>query len=516
MLELTGRIDTNNAAQVEKELQKQLAAQNETQLVFDAAGLEYISSAGLRVLLRIRKQYPDIRLINVRPDVYDILDMTGFTAVMKVDKAYRSLSLDGCVEIARGSSGTIYRIDSENVVKIFNGRDALDDIRHEREMAKIALILGIPTAISYEVVKVGERYGAVYELLEARSFSQILAEEPERLDWCAAEYVKLLKTIHSTTASAGVLPEMKDTALSWAAFLRDLLPPEAGDKLTALVEAIPRDNHVIHGDYQTKNVQMLNDEVLLIDMETLSVGNPVFDLASMFNSFIGFYELDHEAIREFQGYDFETGRMFWRKTLKDYLGTNCELKLREVEDKARIIGYTRLIRRTVRRGGMETEKGRAEIENWKNELIDLLNHTDTLLFDCDELELDATDENLEVVQNFVDERLESIECPMKKQMEIAVAVEEIFINIAHYAYAPETGKAKVRVEKAEDGSAVAITFTDRGVPYNPLAKQDPDINVSANEREIGGLGIYMTKKLMDELAYEYRDGQNHLTLKKNL
>ncbi len=516
MLELTGRIDTNNAAQVEKELQEQLAAQNETQLVFDAAGLEYISSAGLRVLLRIRKQYPDIRLINVRPDVYDILDMTGFTAVMKVDKAYRSLSLDGCVEIARGSSGTIYRIDSENVVKIFNSRDALDDIRHEREMAKIALILGIPTAISYEVVKVGERYGAVYELLEARSFSKILAEEPERLDWCAAEYVKLLKTIHSTTASAGVLPEMKDTALSWAAFLRDLLPPEAGDKLTALVEAIPRDNHVIHGDYQTKNVQMLNDEVLLIDMETLSVGNPVFDLASMFNSFIGFYELDHEAIREFQGYDFETGRLFWRKTLKDYLGTNCELKLREVEDKARIIGYTRLIRRTVRRGGMETEKGRAEIENWKNELIDLLNHTDTLLFDCDELELDATDENLEVVQNFVDERLESIECPMKKQMEIAVAVEEIFINIAHYAYAPETGKAKVRVEKAEDGGAVAITFTDRGVPYNPLAKQDPDINVSANEREIGGLGIFMTKKLMDELAYEYRDGQNHLTLKKNL
>ncbi len=105
---------------------------------------------------------------------------------------------------------------------------------------------------------------------------------------------------------------------------------------------------------------------------------------------------------------------------------------------------------------------------------------------------------------------------MKKQMEIAVAVEEIFINIAHYAYAPETGKAKVRVEKAEDGGAVAITFTDRGVPYNPLAKQDPDINVSANEREIGGLGIFMTKKLMDELAYEYRDGQNHLTLKKNL
>ena len=102
MLELTGRIDTNNAAQVEKELQEQLATQNETQLVFDAAGLEYISSAGLRVLLRLRKQYPDIRLINVRPDVYDILDMTGFTAVMKVDKAYRSLSLDGCVEIAVG------------------------------------------------------------------------------------------------------------------------------------------------------------------------------------------------------------------------------------------------------------------------------------------------------------------------------------------------------------------------------------------------------------------------------
>ena len=133
-----------------------------------------------------------------------------------------------------------------------------------------------------------------------------------------------------------------------------------------------------------------------------------------------------------------------------------------------------------------------------------------------ELTVEAKTTNIEAVTDFVNEQLEALDCPMKAQMQIDIAIDELFGNIAHYAYNPEIGKATVRVEVIEDPLAVTITFIDHGVPYDPLAKADPDTTLSAEEREIGGLGIYMVKKSMDEITYEYKDGQNILAIKKNL
>lgn len=133
-----------------------------------------------------------------------------------------------------------------------------------------------------------------------------------------------------------------------------------------------------------------------------------------------------------------------------------------------------------------------------------------------ELTLDATVENLDAVIDFVNEQLETIDCPMRAQTQIAIAIDELFSNIAHYAYKGETGQATVRVDALETPRSVVITFIDRGVPYDPLKKDDPDTTLSAEEREIGGLGIYMVKKTMDDIRYEYRDGQNILSIQKNL
>ena len=519
VIRLSGRIDSNNASLVENEIMEQLASagvQDSDAVELDAEDLEYISSAGLRVLLRIRKTHPDMVIRNVTMEVYDILEMTGFTEMMDVQRAYRVVSIEGCEEIGRGANGTIYRIDQDNVVKVYNNPDALDDIKHEREVAKLALILGLPTAISYDVVRVGKSYGSVFELLNARSFSNILATEPGKMSWCVDEFVKLLRKIHGTVVPEGKLPDMKETALKWASFMQDYLPQEASRKLCNLIQAVPHDDHMIHGDYHTKNVVLQGDEVLIIDMDTLAVGHPVFELASMFNAFIGFSESDHDHIRRFMGFDFETSSEFWHKVLAAYLNTNSEAKIREVENKARIIGYTRLIRRSIRRGGLESEKTKAEIKHWEECLIKLLEETDTLCFREDELEIEARADKLGEVQAFIGERLERADCPMKARMQIDVAVEEIFVNIASYAYAPLTGIAKVRVEISDDPATAVITFIDRGTPYDPLAKKDPDIHASADERSIGGLGIFMTKKMMDEVKYEYRDGENILVLKKKL
>ena len=513
---LSGRIDSNNAPEIEKQLFEQIGSKSGAQIVLDAEKLEYISSAGLRVLLRVRKSHPDMRITGVNSEVYEILDMTGFTELFKIEKAYRVVSIEGCEEIGRGANGRIYRIDRDNVVKVYKNADALADIQHEREVAKLALILGIPTAISYDVVKVGNSYGSVFELLNARSFSKILKNEPEKLDWCVEEFVKMLKKIHGTLVPRGKLLDMKDIALSWAAFMQDYLPKEASEKLYRLIDAVPHDDHMIHGDYHTKNIELQNDEILLIDMDTLAVGHPIFELGSIYNSFRGFSELDHEIVKNFQGFDFELAAEFWHKALALYLGTNSEKKIKEVEDKARIVGYTRLIRRAIRRNGLETEKGRKEIAHWTAELCELLEKTDTLLFLCSELEVEATDENLPTVLSFIESHLNGTDCSPKARMQIALAAEEIFVNIAHYAYAPGQGKATVRVEVEKEPASVTITFMDHGVPYDPLQKADPDVTLPAEDRAIGGLGIFVTKKVMDDVGYEYRNGQNILTLKKDL
>lgn len=131
-----------------------------------------------------------------------------------------------------------------------------------------------------------------------------------------------------------------------------------------------------------------------------------------------------------------------------------------------------------------------------------------------ELTIDASLENIEKVTAFVNEQLERLGCPGKARMQIDIAIDELFGNIMHYAYYPEVGPVTVRVETEEQPRSVVITFVDRGIKYNPLAKEDPDISLSAEERQIGGLGIYMVKKSMDDMTYEYKNGQNILKIKK--
>lgn len=518
VLKLTGRIDSNNAPQVEAEASRLIAEADGLPLVLDAEGLDYISSAGLRIILHLRKEHKDLSIINVRSEIYEVLEMTGFTEMMQVKKAYRQVSIEGCQKIGQGANGALYRIDSDNVVKVYNNPDALEEIQHEREVARLALVLGIPTAISYDVVRVGDSYGSVFELLNARTFSNVLAQEPEKLDWCVHEYVLLLKKIHSTLVKPGALPDMRDTVIGWARFMKDYLPEAEGAKLVNMVEAVPQDNHMLHGDYHTKNLELQNDEVLLIDMDTLSVGHPIFELGSIFNAFTGFYELDHDAILSFQGFGYDLAQEFWHKALSSYLGTNNEAVIRDVENKARIVGYTRMIRRLIRRHGLETEEGRRQIDHWKAELIGLLGQYDTLLFTVNELEVDASRENLSLVTEYVDRCLDKTVCPPKARMQIDMAVEEIFINIASYAYAhkAEGGRATVRVETTEDPLSVMLTFMDNGEPFDPLKRSDPNVQLSAEERGIGGLGIFLVKQTMDEVRYRYEYGTNILTLKKNL
>ena len=133
-----------------------------------------------------------------------------------------------------------------------------------------------------------------------------------------------------------------------------------------------------------------------------------------------------------------------------------------------------------------------------------------------ELNISATVENIPVVTAFVDEQLEALACPVKAQTQIDIAIDEVFSNIARYAYNPEVGEATVRVEVQEDPLSVIITFIDGGMPYDPLTAAEPDTGLSAKERSVGGLGLFIVRKSMDDITYRYEGGRNILTVRKNI
>ena len=379
-LALSGRIDSSNAAAVEQEIAALLDGYAGAALTIDADALEYISSAGLRVLLRLRKRYADLEIVNVRSEVYEIFEMTGFTEMMRIAKAYRRISVEGCEVIGRGANGEVYRIDPDTVVKVYYNPDALPDIHRERELARTAFVLGIPTAIPYDVVRVGDGYGSVFELLNAKSFAKLIAADPAGLDGYVRQFVDLMQLIHSTTVKPGVMPQMKAVALDWADFLREYLPEDAWRKLHDLIDAVPEQLTMLHGDYHTKNVMLQNGEVILIDMDTLCTGHPVFELASVYNAFVGFSELDPEVAMAFQGFSRDTCHAIWDKTLRLYFDTDDEATLRARAEQAMLIGYTRLMRRTIRRKGFESEEGKRAINCYRDHILDLLTRVDTLVW----------------------------------------------------------------------------------------------------------------------------------------
>ena len=373
-----GRIDASNAAEAEEKIFNIKNNNPGKHIVVDADQLEYISSAGLRVILRLRKEEPKLAIINVASDVYEVFDMTGFTDMVTIEKAYKRMCVDGCEFIAKGANGAVYRYDAETIVKTYFAKDALPEIKQERENARRAFVLGINTAIPYGIVRVGDGYGTVTELLNATSVTKLIRNNPDDMSEAAKYYIDKLKSIHAIQVEDGEVPDMKETALAWADFVADHIPEAQGKKLRALIEAVPKRNTLMHGDYHTNNIMVQNGEPLLIDMDTLCMGHPVFELGSMFNAFVGYSELNHQNMMDFFGYSFETAGRFWNLALRMYLGTEDKAVCQSVAEKAMIIGYTRMLRRAIRRPNEADSP--AKIARCKEMLEMLLNKVNSIDF----------------------------------------------------------------------------------------------------------------------------------------
>lgn len=374
-----GKIDHANAPQFSDELDG-LTAQPHDALVLDVKALRYLSSAGLRVLLNLRRKEPTLRIVDAAPEVYDIFEMTGFTEMMPIERAYRELSVDGCEVIGRGAKGTVYRYDAETIVKVYKKAESLPDAQRERELARRALVLDIPTAISYEIVKVGDRFGSVFELLNATSYTSLILHHPEKLDAYVQELAALLCKIHATEVRKTDMPDVKAYAGQWLSQAAPYLPAQDAEKLQRLVAQVPDCMTMLHGDYHTNNILCQNGEMILIDMDTLCHGHPIFDLCNTYLAFVGHGAVDPTAVERFLGMPYDLANTVWKKFLPAYLETTDEETIRSVEQKAELLAAVRLLRHTVRRMTVQTEEQTKVIENCRMRIGRLLPGIDMLDF----------------------------------------------------------------------------------------------------------------------------------------
>ena len=378
-LHIAGRIDANNAASYSNEIDDLLLGEEGKSLVLDIDDLEYISSAGLRVVLRLLKEFEGLRLINASNEVYQIFEMTGFTEMLDVSKAFRKMSIEGCDVIGRGAKGTVYRLNEDTIIKAYNNPDSLPDILRERELARKAFVLGVPTAISYDVVRIGESYGSVFELLNAKSYSEMIREDTENYEKYVSEYANVLKQIHETEVKEGDMPSIKNIAYKWVEEDKKQLDSFYIKKLQKLIDEVPDRNTMIHGDYHTNNLMLQNGETMIIDMDTLSHGHPVFELANMYTAHTLLGLTDHSIVAKFLRYDYDLSQKVWNDFLHFYFKDKSEDEISEIMDKVELLGFARLIRHISRRG-INNEMEQIALDLAKKNIIELLDKVTTLEF----------------------------------------------------------------------------------------------------------------------------------------
>ncbi|WP_294489385.1 phosphotransferase [uncultured Ruminococcus sp.] len=320
---LDGRIDTNNAAQTEKDI---FAVTDGTadEIVIDAKELEYISSAGLRVLMKLRKTIDKpLPMINVSRDVYDILETTGFTELLAVKKALRKVEVAGLEVIGKGGHGKVFRLDEETIIKTYHDNSSLEQIEKERQYARNAFVNGIPSAIAYDVVETEEGYGVVFEMAGAVTVSKAIMDDPGRTQELAVKFGKLLKQLNTTEANPSLYGDIKQIYLGRAKSAEEFFTPEENEQIVRMINAIPDGNSMIHGDYHTNNVMVQSDgELILIDMADISRGNPLYDIGGTFLTMYLSGMNDPNITLEKIGIEYEKAKQVWGIALATYYGTN--------------------------------------------------------------------------------------------------------------------------------------------------------------------------------------------------
>lgn len=336
---LEGRIDSNSALTVEQDIMSVVANASGANVVLDAEKLEYISSAGLRILMKLRKQMGTaLPVMNVPREIYDIFETTGFTELFDIHKRLRQVSIEGCEMIGRGGNGMVYRLDQETILKLYNAGTSLDKIALEKKYATAAFTAGLPCAIAYDTVQSGNQYGIVFELLNAVTVGRAVNNDPTLIPKMGRSMGVLLKQLHTTEMPSGVLPKMTDKITSWIEYLEEKYIDHADAELMRSVLAeIPEKNTLVHADFHEGNVMLQGEELILIDLDDICTGNPLHDLVSHYTGHVLAARTVPEGMRYSMGMEAETGLAMYRHTIEAYLDTDDAQRLAAYEQSMQLL-----------------------------------------------------------------------------------------------------------------------------------------------------------------------------------
>ncbi len=369
-LYLEGELNSYNADNIEKEIDNILKEQTFDQLVLDFSRISYISSAGLRIVLKLKQKYNKVSIIETSLEVYDIFQMTGFTNIMDIKKGLKRVYISGAEVVGTGYYSTVYRVDKDTIIKVFNRVSDPAQIERELTLAKEAFVLGIPTAISFDIVRVDDKLGVRFEMLDCESLKNMVIKYPDRMHEFLEKYAHLLKQMNTTECNSPIVPDMKQAYLTKLEKIEEYLPKDAYAKLVKMFKAIPERKTLIHGDCHFKNIMVQKDELLLIDMDTLSVGYPIFELAALYAPYVAFNEDDPGNSLRFFGIKDEDGARLYDALINLYFGKDNPV----IKDKIKIVGYVHMIRWNRNNEPENTKR----LEGCKERLLKLLEKYDDL------------------------------------------------------------------------------------------------------------------------------------------
>lgn len=316
---LEGRIDSNNASQVEAEILDQGFILENVDVAFDAENLEYISSAGLRVLLKVKKRTKkDVVVKNVSDEVFDIFDVTGFGDIFTIERQMRSISLRGCKKISSALNGEIFMLSEDEMVKVYGSDTPISEVKKERAYSQTAIALGVPTLIPYDVVECEQGYGLVYEKADTTSLAYLISHNANVAEKYAVMLAKLLKELHTTEIPEGKLPDIKSRYRKWIMEADD--PSDSKTMVFSnLIDSIPDSSTYVHGDINLNNVMVQDGELLLLDMSGSARGNSLFDLSALFASLVAIESKDEGYCRRNFGLSKATCVLFWQQFFNTYM-----------------------------------------------------------------------------------------------------------------------------------------------------------------------------------------------------
>ncbi len=359
-----GEINSTTAGDVETESFEAIRKHQFKTLILDFEEVSYVSSAGLRVILKIKQKCDDVHILNATLSVYEVLSMTGFTSIIDVKKALNRVDVTNCEVIGSGYFSTVYRLDRDTIVKAYKKDMPMEDVERELNMAKQAFVLGIPTAISFDVVKVGDKLGVRFELLDSVLLRDLYKDHIENFDEYTKKYAALLKKINTAESDGKSLPSTKEIWLKKLNKIRPLLNEADADKLSAMMNGIEERNTFVHGDCHVKNIMIQDHELFLIDMDTLSHGHPIFEMAALIAPYELFEETDPHNNEVFFQLNRETCTRIYEETLNEYFGKDDP----EIKGKIRLLGHLHMMWWTLTYNAENISR----LEHHKEQLLKLL------------------------------------------------------------------------------------------------------------------------------------------------